>query len=184
MDSIPTWYLVLQVAASFASVGALLVFWRQLVAMRGQLQIAREASQNENLVTLIDALQANDLVDARLTLINLGKSGTHHAEWDDVQVTKAERVCNSYDLAGLLIRHNVVPEHAVVAHWGDSIIRCHAATAAMIEELRATRGGDYWAHFEWLAGRAHEMRRQSSASGPTPAPTARPSRGRPPASTP
>ena len=161
-SSIPTWYLALQVSASFAAVAALIVFWRQLVAMRGQLQIAREASQNQNLVTLINSLQANDLVDARLTLINLGKSGQPYQEWDDEQITKAERVCNTYDLAGLLIRYGVVPEHAVVAHWGDSIIRCHAATSVMIDDLRKTRGSDYWAHFEWLAERANEVRAQSS----------------------
>lgn len=148
------WLILLQGLSSAAIIATFFVFWWQLGAMRGMLAVSRETSRHENLVTLINLLQAQALIDARLATIKLGRAGKAHEEWTEEEQASVEQVCNSFNLAAILIRHEVVPERPLLDQWGDSIVKCYGAAERFIAHVRQVRGDDHWAAFEWLAERA------------------------------
>ena len=102
MGDTPVWFLILQAIANFAIVATFVVYWRQLVAMRGQLAAAQNTSRNQNLLTLINFLQAPGLPEARGTLIGLGREGQRLDAWSPEERRVAERVCAAYDITGIL----------------------------------------------------------------------------------
>lgn len=157
MDS-TDWLIILQALSTLGIVATYFVFWYQLVAMRGMLEVARETSRHENLVTLINLLQTPDAMHARLTTIKLGRAGRSHDQWTDDEVVSVERVCNAFNLTAILIRHQVVPESPILDQWGDSILKCWEAVEGFVAYVRPVRGHDHWTSFEWLAGRARAQR--------------------------
>jgi len=150
MGSTPYWFLILQAIASFAIVLTFFVYWRQLVAMRGQLDAARQASTSQNALTLIQFLQAEDIRIARRILINLQSKPLD--AWSDAEKSAAEQVCTSYDIVAIMIKEGIAPKSIFVENWGDSITKCYSAAAPFIAKTREIRGAKYWDDFEWLAG--------------------------------
>ena len=96
------WLIILQAMSTLGIVATYFVFWYQLVAMRGMLDVARETSRHENLVTLVNLLQTPDGMQARLTAIKLGRAGKSHDQWTEDEVVSMERVCNSFNLTAIL----------------------------------------------------------------------------------
>ena len=151
MQDIAIW---IQTGANLAIVGTFIVYWRQLVAMRGQLTAAQEASRTQNLIALIEYLQTPELREARSILFLL--EGVPLADWTHEQRLAAERVCSAYDVVAILIRDGGVP-HAreiIAENWGYSIRRCREVASELITETRKSRGQNYWDDFEWLARQA------------------------------
>lgn len=148
----PTWFLALQAIANLAIVATFFVYYRQLKAMQGQLEAARQASAGHNMLSLIPFLQTPSLRDARGVLIKL--KGKSFSVWTSSEREDAERVCAAYDVAGILIRNGIVPKQLIIDNWGDSIEKCHDAAKEYLASARAARGADYWDDFEWLAAEA------------------------------
>ena len=69
MEATPTWYLVLQTMANAAIAGTFVIYWRQLKAMRGQLEASRQAATAESILQLVNFLQAFHIRDAREIVI-------------------------------------------------------------------------------------------------------------------
>lgn len=137
------WLLYLQITITIAMVLTFIVYYFQLKAMQ-------KASLSQNVLTLIDFLQKPGLPEARKELIEV--SGEKHPDsWDKDERTRAERVCATYDIAGILIQQGIVPKEIIVDNWGDSIKKCYNAASKLIKEVREERGVDYWDDFEWLA---------------------------------
>jgi hypothetical protein len=155
MGETPFWFLILQAIANFAIVATFVVYWRQLVAMRGQLAAAQSASRNQNLLTLINFLQVPSLREDRGILIGLKRDGPPLEPWSPDQRRAAERVCAAYDITGILIRQEAaIPKQTIVDNWGDSIRQCHEAAADFIRTMQTERGNSYWDDFDWLAKEA------------------------------
>jgi hypothetical protein len=145
----PTWLIALQAIANFAIVATFFVYFRQLVAMRGQLDAARQASASQNFLSLIPFLQAPTLRESRGVLIKLRDKP--YSLWTKAEREDAERACAAYDIAGILIRNGIIPKNLIIDNWGDSISKCHLAAKEYLVSTRAERGADYWDDFEWLA---------------------------------
>ena len=144
MDT-PTWVLVLQAVANLAVVATFFIYYRQLAAMR-------HASIGQSVLALIPFLQTPSLREARGVLIKLREKP--YSLWTSSEKENAERACAAYDIAGILVRNNIIPKKLIVDNWGDSITKCHLAAKEYLESTRAARGGDYWDDFEWLAAEA------------------------------
>jgi hypothetical protein len=143
--------LLIQAVGTAAIVATLIVYWRQLVAMRGQLFAMQQSSRSQNLLTLIDLLQQPSVVEARRVLFSL--EGKDMNNWTQEERIAVERAISGYDIAGILIREGAVQEgkRVLVDNWGYSVKKCHRIAGEYLNELRKVRGPVYWDDFEWLA---------------------------------
>ena len=143
--------LTIQAIATIAIVATLVVYWRQLIAMRGQLAAMQHSGRSQSLLTLIDYLQRPGTPEARGVL--MGLDGTDFQEWTREQKLAAERAISAYDVAGILIRDGAISDakEILIDNWGFSIRRCYDIAAPFIADTRKTRGEGYWDDFEWLA---------------------------------
>ncbi len=143
--------LFIQAVATVAVLGTLIVYWRQLLAMRDQLSAIQQSARSQSLLTLIDLLQQPAAVEARRVLFSL--DGKDMDNWTQDERIAVERAISAYDIAGILIRDGAVPDgkKILVDNWGYSIKKCNRIAGAYLGELRKTRGPHYWDDFEWLA---------------------------------
>ncbi|MGH9882384.1 MAG: DUF4760 domain-containing protein [Pyrinomonadaceae bacterium] len=166
--------LFIQAVATVAIVATFIVYWRQLVAMRGQLSAMQHSSRSQSLLTLIDLLQRPATIEARGILFGLeGKDSTG---WTREERLAAERAISAYDIAGILIRDGAVPDgkRVLTDNWGYSIRKCHQIASPYIAETRKTRGNKYWDDFEWLANQIpNDTQRVVPGDGPRAARSAR-----------
>jgi hypothetical protein len=142
--------LLLNIISTLAIVGTFLVYWRQLLAMRGQLEASRTASESQNILHVINFIQQPHVRNARQILIGLKNKPL--ANWTDEDRAAADIACGSYDIVGILAKLKVVPVNILVETWGDSIRKCHIAALPLIEEYQKpeNRGTTFWDDFDWL----------------------------------
>ncbi len=122
----------------------------------------REISKSRKVVAFIELykfLQNEDLRSARRTLIKLYRKGIKFKDWSDDEVREAEKVCQSYDLAGIMLKYKLIDKSVVVNERRDSIIKCWEAAKPMIELYRQERGEDFWDGFELLYREAKKIER-------------------------
>ena len=150
---------IIGIIANFAIIATFFIYWRQLLAMQGQLKIMQDsnheqiktmqdASQSQNILTFINYLQQQDIRDARGTLRRL--KNKPYKEWSSEELKDAGIVATSYDLAGIFARQEIVPLDLIVDNWGDSIKECYIAAKPMIAEYRKKSGPYFIDDFEWL----------------------------------
>jgi hypothetical protein len=161
MNQTPIWFLGLQAISDFAIVGTFYVYWRQLVAMRGQQSATREAIETQSVIEIIQFLQQPGQRQARKIL--RGLIGTPYEAWTEKDRQAAEEVCVAYDMAGILIRRGIIPEQIIVENWGDSVKRCHEAAAELLLDSRKQWGEQFWDDFSWLASRIRETEAKSNS---------------------
>ena len=151
LNELVQWAQVVGVAALIAT---LIVYWRQLLAMQGQLEAARDASRSQNILALIDYIQRPDHRDARRTLFSL--EGRQFSDWSKDERKSAEMACSGWDTVALVLRNTTVTNalEMIVGNWRHSIYRCHALTGELQAQLRADRDPEYWDDFDWLAAKA------------------------------
>ena len=148
--------LFIQAVTTAAVVATLIVYWRQLAAMRNQLSAMQQSSRSQSLLTIIDLLQQPAVVEARRVLFGL--DGKDRAKWTQQECIAVERAISGYDIAGILIRDGAVPdgERVLLENWGYSIKKCHRIASTYLSEVRKVRGQRYWDDFEWLANQVAE----------------------------
>lgn len=151
LDELVKWSQVIGVAALVAT---LIVYWHQLRTMQGQLGAARDASQSQNVLTLIDYIQRADHRDARRTLFKL--ENKLFDDWSIEDQKFAEMACSGWDTVGLVLRNTTIPGalEVIVGNWRHSIHRCHILTGQLRDRLRDERDPDFWDDFDWLAAKA------------------------------
>src|SRR5207248_11184941 len=76
----------------------LVVYARQLRAMQHQVDAARHAAVGQNLLALANFLQAEDVREARRTVITRLSERTFN-EWSEDERRAAAKVCSSYGTA-------------------------------------------------------------------------------------
>ena len=79
-----------------------------------------------------------------------------YAEWTEEDREQANRVCASYDQAGILISARVINARTVKgflsSSWGRSIVDQYEGLTPFLEDLQTPtqKGKEFFQHFTWL----------------------------------
>ena len=140
---------------SVVLVVVLVIYAKQLTAMRQQVEAGRGASAAQNLLALMEFLQSENVREARRFVIQT-LDGRPLVDWNDDEKRVAATVCSSYGVAGMLLESGIAPAEAVIENWGPSIRRCYKILSGFIREMQGSgnNGPGYWATFDRLAARA------------------------------
>jgi hypothetical protein len=143
--------LIIQGAVGVAIVATLGVYFRQLRTMQCQLTATRESSVAQNILAVVNFLQAEDVRAAR-TIVRRQLRSKPMNEWSEQEREAASRVCATYDVAAVLLREKLVPLGPFVENWGPSIADCHQILLPFIEKMQepTKSGPNYWDDFGWL----------------------------------
>ncbi len=152
---------IIQALGTIVITLTLIVYFRQLNVMRDQLPVMRDqlaemrnASRAQNLLSLVQFLQAPDVRAAR-KMVRVELPKVPFEQWDkERDWSFASTVCSSYDVAGIVLREGLVTTHPIVENWGSSIRDCYHTCEPFIKEMRRTSGENYWDDFEWLCDEA------------------------------
>ncbi len=121
----------------------------------GQLRTMRDASQGESFLALVRILQDPAIRAAREHLREAHETLPFEA-WPQETVREAAKVCQSFDVAGMMIHYKMVPAE-LVADWQWAILRCWEAAKPVVNRRREDANPYGWRHFEWLANQAERM---------------------------
>src|SRR5687768_5554200 len=153
----PTWFLilsvvvaVLQAVASIFVVATFFVYFRllketqrqiaqQADATSQQTAAARQSMYAHTTAALAAFLHSERVYEARRHL--LGKlTRVPYDDWKEDDKSKARHAIGAYDIAAILATVEAVPIDVVARSWGTSVIKCEAAGAMLIGDLRAEHG--------------------------------------------
>lgn len=144
------------VAALSGVFSALLVLFSFLF-LASQIREARRATIGQSFLGIVNIVQDQEMREVRGRVFAL--RGKPLAEWTEAQVAEAERVCQSYDVFGMLCRYRLLPTRMIVDSWGDSIMRAWETCAPYVKKLRDERAApEFWDDFQWLYKRAKRLR--------------------------
>jgi hypothetical protein len=101
-----------------------------------------------------DILQAQDIRDARKHIFTVLKFKTYK-KWNEKDKAEAEKVCQSYDSVGQMVREKMLPEKYIVDNWLVGLKDSWDVLKPLVLEYRTER--DYpknWDDYEYLAKKA------------------------------
>ena len=144
MSLAETLNLILQALIWLAMLGAFYYAHKQLV-------LAKDATMGQNILSLITYLQAEDVRNARGTVMRELKD-LDFSDWSEKQKHCAGLVCSTYDITAVLVKSGYVPKAPLVKDWGPSVRNCHKILKNYITHMQSEdmNGSDYWANFDWL----------------------------------
>jgi len=130
----------------------------QLEIQREGLQAVQEASKTQNLIELIQYLQAPEVRQARHVVFNDLKNKPYRQGngWTDDEKHQAATACAAYGTTGVLLQKGIVDLNAIVENWGPSILNVVSICKEFIDDLRSKRGNNYWAALLWLNDKVKE----------------------------
>jgi hypothetical protein len=121
-----------------------------------QVRIQRRALQAQMFASFFTRNQDKDLLDARRTLYNKAGMKPENPEgWSLDETRAAEKVCNAFDITGILADLGYLDRGPIVKHWRGSLIRTWEAARPVIE-LRRLHTPDYWEPFKKLVEAARQ----------------------------
>lgn len=120
-----------------------------------QLREIKKSRKVTTFISLSQFLQEKDTRKARGILI--GASGKKFNDWSIEEIEAAEKVCSTYDVAGIMLSKKLI-EKDLLKEWRHSIIKSWEAAKPMIIEYRKIRGKDYWDDFENLYRMAKKIK--------------------------
>jgi hypothetical protein len=143
--------LIIQGTVGVAVVATFVVYFHQLRTMQNQLSATRESSVAQNILAVVNFLQAEDVRAAR-TIVRRELRSKAMEDWNESEREAASRVCATYDVAAVLLREKLVPLGPFVENWGPSIADCHQILLPFIRKMQepANSGPSYWDDFGWL----------------------------------
>jgi hypothetical protein len=115
--------------------------------------------------TAVDILQSDGIRRARGVVMQLPRyvNGT---SWDMLEIVEAEKVCQSYDSVGLLVKWHLLPAEMIVDSWGDSLIKTWKILQPLVNEYRVVRQApETWDDFEYLVKEALAYRERKNLLG-------------------
>jgi hypothetical protein len=75
--------------------------------------------------------------------------------WSVDDKKKAEIVCQSYDLVGIMIRNGMLPPTVIIDSWNNSLLTTWEILNAFVAEKRKElKADEFWDDFEYLASEA------------------------------
>ena len=143
--------IVIQGVTGAAILATFAVYFFQLRTMQRQLIASKDASVAQNILALVNFLQAEDVRAAR-TVVRRELKSIPMLEWSSKQIEAASRVCATYDIAAILLREGLVPIAPFADNWGPSIEDCYRVLLPFIQSMQTTEnsGPKYWNDFGWL----------------------------------
>lgn len=157
--------------AAVAGITAAILYYRQLQQMAATAREQSAATQGQNLLHVVAALQAEPVRESRHEIINLYRKGLALDLADERMRDHASRVCQAFSSAGFYARHGMIPEDLLIEEFGSLITRCHE----VVEPWIATRRNmdarpDLWANYDWLADTVRakhpHLRQATDQAGP------------------
>lgn len=118
-----------------------------------QLRAIRQASKGQNMLSLINFLQAQDVREARRVVrTTLREKASKSQRWNDSEERAASLVCSTYDVAAILLRSGVVPLKPFIENWGPSIRDCYEVLRPYLKRMQLPdkSGPKYWDDFDWI----------------------------------
>jgi len=128
-----------------------------LIFIGYQSYLLRQANYATAYKVARDILQAQDIRDARKHVFKVLKLKAYK-KWSDSDKAEAEKVCQSYDSVGQMIRKKMLPEEYIVDNWLVGLKDSWEILKPLVIEYRTAR--DYpknWDDFEDLAKKAIEL---------------------------
>ena len=158
---------VLQALAAVAVVLTFVVYWRQLRTMQAQLLVLSQQAESDrmhskaltqatNALHLSTYLHSPEIYRARAHLLGT-LADKPYASWTEADKTEARRAIGAYDIGAILAKGGAVPLDFLTDNWDSSILSCHSAARAMIDELRAKHGLRWWDDFIRLSEASREI---------------------------
>lgn len=125
-----------------------------------QVREMRHATHAGAFKIAYDILQIDALRKDRAHVLKILKSKPFPS-WDETDKERAERVCQSYDSIGILCKRGYLEVDAISDSWGDSLRRCWAILAILVETYRVERNSkEFWDDFQWLAAQAEQYQKR------------------------
>lgn len=151
MTSYEVTSLIVQAVTGVAISATFAIYYFQLRTMQEQLASTRDASVAQNILAVVNFLQAEDVRAAR-TVVRQDLRSIPMPEWSTKQREAASRVCAAYDVAAVLLREGLVPLRPFTDNWGPSIKDCYHILLPFIESMQSPQnsGSRYWNDFGWL----------------------------------
>jgi hypothetical protein len=154
LSETPLWFLIIQVLTTATLVATFVAFLAQLRTMHQQVEVARQSTLAQNTLAVAQYLSQPEIRAGRRHVFRV-LGDKPFSKWTDDDRIEAERVCSSYDVAGLIVRAEIASSRIIVENWGASLRRIYRITAPLIQEMRSLSGDpNYWDDFEWLAKQA------------------------------
>lgn len=137
--------LILQVLIWGAMIATFVIYFRQLRAMQ-------RGAVGQNILSLVNFLQAPYVRDARIT-VRVCLKPKPYEQWTDVEKRDASLVCSTYDAAAILIfQQRLVPPEPFISNWAASVKDCYEVCRDHITEMQKEEnsGPEYWNNFATL----------------------------------
>ncbi len=131
--------------AVLVATGAILFF---------QLRGLTKATHAQSFLAAAERLQEEGLRKDRGRLFQLRDDEAPFEEWKPADIETVQRVCHNYDVVGIMARKKMLPKEVIIDSWGNSLYESWAAAEPFVQNLRKTRGSNYWNDFGWLADEA------------------------------
>ena len=167
LSETPLWFLVIQLLTTIAVVATFIAYLGQLRLMQRQLEASKQSTLAQNTLAVVQFLSDPELRVTRGVVLQK-LDGKPFQAWTEEERGKANRVCSSYDMVGMLARAGIVDSEIIVRNWGSSIRKAYAVTLPYISDLRdRVETPTYWDNFEWLAQAAGLDREMPKDTAPT-----------------
>lgn len=117
-----------------------------------QVWEVRRATSTQAFCSILDRLQQEDVRKARKIILELNRTNTAIDLDDENHVLAAEKVCQTYDAAGIMVNNGMIKKSILIDNWGHSIKRCWKTVQPLVTKYRADRNApNFWDDFESLA---------------------------------
>ena len=144
-DSYNILNIILQFLVWVAMIATFMVYYKQLKTMR-------TSATGQNILSLVNFLQAPHVRDSR-TIVREILNSKPYGSWTAEEKRAASLVCSTYDAAAILIfQQRLVPSEPFVTNWGGSIKACYEILEPHMIEMRKPElsGEEYWDNFRQL----------------------------------
>jgi hypothetical protein len=130
--------------------------------LASQIREARKAAVGQAFLGIVAVVQDQSMREARRRVFALRDTDLN--QWTEENISDVEKVCQSYDIFGILCRHRLVPTKMVIDSWRDSLTLAWSICEPYVASLRAQREApEFWDDFEWLAKQAQKRGRRRIA---------------------
>ena len=112
-----------------------------------------------------DILQDQKIRDARKYVFENLKNKPFD-KWDDKDKEEAEKVCQSYDSIGQLVRRKMIPKEYIVGNWLVGLRDSWKILEPFVKRLRIDRNfTENWDDYEYLANEAKKYWERTNRYG-------------------
>jgi len=154
METINSLLLLIRENLDLLTLAGLLI--TNLLMIR-QNKIAKQTSDSQNLIDVINFLQDEDTRKSRKHVFTQLKNKPQ-IKWTTADFSHAQKVCTTYDIAGRLMKEKFVDSDVLVDGWRYSIIKSHKILERYLSKMNKQDPG-YWSGFEWLYKKTSNIER-------------------------